>query len=255
MLVKNESGAGHWYDESGNPAYTLIGKNGKQRNTTLRDARTLNLYPSVTTIISVGAKPGLERWKQEQVLLASLTLPRLDGESESDWIERVVQDSRATGKDARDRGTKIHDVLESYFSLDFLPEWPVYVHNVNDALIDMFGHQLWLPEVSFAEKNLRFGGKVDLSCKEDIVKGFDGVVVDFKTTEKPLDKLDVWHDHELQLAAYRQGLNMPNARCAICYVNAVTNEVKLIEIEQEALEKAWLCFTHLLSFYRIKNNI
>jgi len=63
------------------------------------------------------------------------------------------------------------------------------------------------PEVSFAETNLRFGGKVDLSCKEDIVRGFDGVVVDFKTTEKGLDKLDVWSDHELQLAAYRQGLN------------------------------------------------
>jgi hypothetical protein len=255
MLVKNEQGAGHWYDEQGNPAYRIIGKNGKERNTTLRDARSLNLYPSVTTIISVAAKPGLERWKQEQLLLASLTLPRIDGESENDWIERVVQDGRTVGKDAAKRGTDIHDVLESYFSLDFLPEWPVYVHHVQEKLDEYFGPQLWRPEVSFAETNLRFGGKVDLSCKEDIVKGFDGIVVDFKTTEKPLDKLDVWPDHELQLAAYRQGLGMYNARCAICYVNALTNEVKLIEIEEDALEKAWLCFTHLLSFYRLRNNI
>ena len=255
MLVKNESAQGHWYDQQGNPAYTMIGKNGKERNTTLRDARVLNLYPSVTTILSVAARPGLERWKQEQLLLASLTLPRHEDEPELDWIARVVQDGRSVSKDAAKRGTDIHNVLESYFSLDFLPEWPIYVHKVQEALDEFFGPQLWLPEVSFADKNMCFGGKVDLSCKEDIVKGFSGIVVDFKTTTKPLDKLDVWSDHEMQLAAYRQGLGLYDGRCAICYVNAETNEVKLIEIDSATLETAWLSFTHLLSFYRIRNNI
>lgn len=255
MLVKSESGAGHWYDAEGNPAYTIIGKNGKERNTTLRDARTLNLYPSVTTIISVAARPGLERWKQEQLLLASLTLPRYDGETETDWIARVVQDGRSVGKEAAKRGTDIHNVLESYFSLDFLPEWPSYVHHVQEELDKLFGAQLWVPEKSFAETTMRFGGKVDLYCKEDIVKGFPGIVVDFKTTTKPLDKLDVVSDHEMQLAAYRQGLGLYEGRCAICYINSETNGVKVIEIDNETLEKAWKSFTHLLSYYQIQNNI
>ena len=62
----------HWYDRQGNPMYTVIGKNGKERNTTLRDARTMNLVPSVTTILNVAAKPALNVWLQRQVLMACL---------------------------------------------------------------------------------------------------------------------------------------------------------------------------------------
>jgi len=59
----------HWYDQNGDPAYTIIGKNGKERNVTLRDARELNLVPSVTTIIGVAAKPSLENWKIDQACI------------------------------------------------------------------------------------------------------------------------------------------------------------------------------------------
>ena len=30
---------GHWYDKDGNACHTIVGKNGKVRKTTLRDAR------------------------------------------------------------------------------------------------------------------------------------------------------------------------------------------------------------------------
>ena len=60
MLIKDQtSESGHWYDDQGNPAYEIIGANGKQRNTTLRDAKKLGLLPSVTTVLGVAAKPGL----------------------------------------------------------------------------------------------------------------------------------------------------------------------------------------------------
>ena len=84
MLIKDsQSESGHWYDKNGNPAYEIIGANGKQRNTTLRDAKKLGLLPSVTTVIGAVAKPGLNRWLQEQAILAALTLPRLEGEKVS----------------------------------------------------------------------------------------------------------------------------------------------------------------------------
>ena len=88
---------GHWYAPDGTPAYTIIGKNGKERNTTLRDARTLELRPSVTTIISVMAKPGLEQWKLNQVLMAALTMPRVEGETEPEYISRIIRDSKEQG--------------------------------------------------------------------------------------------------------------------------------------------------------------
>ena len=68
--------SGHWYEMDGTPRYRIVGKNGKERNTTLADARKLDLLPSVTTIMKEAAKPGLERWKGDQLLLSALTLTR-----------------------------------------------------------------------------------------------------------------------------------------------------------------------------------
>ncbi len=78
MIIKTvDSESGHWYAADGSPAYRIIGKNGKERNTTVKDARERNLVPSVTTVLGLVAKPGLNTWLQQQVLLAALTLPGL----------------------------------------------------------------------------------------------------------------------------------------------------------------------------------
>ena len=58
---KYKSEAGHWYTRDGEPMYTIIGANGKERNTTLRDAKKEGFVPSVTTILGMVAKPSLER--------------------------------------------------------------------------------------------------------------------------------------------------------------------------------------------------
>lgn len=247
MIIKEKvQENGHWYTKDGTPAYTTTGKTG-ERATTLRDARKLGLLPSTTTIIRMLSSAGLDLWKQQQVLLAALTLPRELNEPEQEWLKRVMQDSRATGAEAASRGTAIHAIIESYFEQVYMPEKPPYLEEIDKALEDAFGSQLWLSEKSFGHP-LGFGGKVDLMAK----KGF---VVDFKTKETDLDKVDVYFEHELQLASYREGLGMPTARCAIVFVNALTNQVKLIEIEQDRLQKGWECFEHLLRVYQIKNGI
>ena len=247
MIVKEKvAESGHWYQKDGTPAYTTIGKTG-ERATTLRDARKLGLLPSVTTINGMLSKAGLNSWLQQQVLLAALTLPRLPDEPEADWLARVMQDSKATGRDAAERGTAIHAIIQSYFEQVYMPEKPAYLESIDKALEDAFGSQLWISEKSFGHP-LGFGGKVDLMAK-------NGFVCDFKTKETDLDKVDVYFEHEMQLAAYREGLGMPTARCAIVFVNALTNQVKLIEIEQDRLQKGWECFEHLLRVYQIKNGI
>jgi hypothetical protein len=247
MIVKDkQQDTGHWYTKDGAPAYTIEGKTGV-RNTTLRDARKLGLLPSVTTINGMLSKAGLDTWKQQQVLLAALTLPRLADEPEADWLARVMQDSKATGREAAERGTAIHAVIEAYFDQVYMPEKPPYLDAVSKALLDAFGNQLWLSEKSFGHP-LGFGGKCDLMAKS-------GFVVDFKTKDADLDKVDVYFEHEMQLAAYREGLGVPNARCAIVFVNGTTNQVKLIEVEEQKLQNGWECFQHLLRVYQIKNGI
>lgn len=247
MLVKeNTSESGHWYLPDGSPAYRIVGKNGKERNSTVKDAREHGLLPSVTTIIGCAAKPALDVWKQQQAILSALTLPRLDYESEEDWLSRVVADSKETAKSAAERGTQIHGVIEAFYEGIYIPELPPYVRAVENAINEHFGSQLWISEKSFAYGG--FGGKCDLVAKS-------GFVVDFKTTEKDLDKLDYFFDHQMQLSAYRMGFEMPKARCAIVYVNALQNKAKLVEIPEDDLRIGWECFTHLLAFYRAKNKL
>lgn len=239
------SESGHWYTQSGDPAYTIIGKNGKERNTTVKDAREHNLVPSVTTILNIAAKPGLNNWLQQQVLLAALTLPRMDGEPESDWLDRVMSDSRSTGRQAAERGTAMHGVLEKFYRSKEAKIWPSYVIETDRALTEHFGEQDWTAETSFAHHK-GFGGKVDLSAPD--------IVVDFKTKEGSLDKVTAYHEHVMQLAAYSIGLDMGDARCANVFVNE-QGDVKIIEHSQKDLEDAWMCFECLLMFYKIKNNL
>jgi hypothetical protein len=247
MLVKeNTSESGHWYLPDGSPAYRIIGKNGKERNSTVKDAREHGLLPSVTTIIGCASKPALDVYKQQQAILAALTLPRLEGELEQDWLSRVVTDSKEHAKQAAERGTQIHGVIEAFYEGIYIPELPPYVRAVESAINEHFGSQLWISEKSFAYGG--FGGKCDLVAKS-------GFVVDFKTTEKDLDKLDYFFDHQMQLSAYRMGFEMPKARCAIVYVNALQNKAKLVEIPEDDLRIGWECFTCLLQFYRIKNKL
>ena len=248
MIVKEKlSESGHWYTKSGESAYTVRGANGQERPATLRDARKLGLLPSTTGIIRQLSSAGLDLWKQQQVLLAALTLPRLPDEPEADWLKRVMQDSRATGREAAERGTAIHAIIQSWFEGVYMPEKPPYINTIVDTLNNAFGSQLWLSERSFGHP-LGYGGKCDLMAKA-------GFVVDFKTKDTDLDKVDVYFEHEMQLAAYREGLGVPSARCAIVFVNGTTDQVKLIEIEQDRLQKGWECFEHLLRVYQIKNGL
>ena len=244
MIITAESNSGHWYTADGQPSYTRIAKNGNVRATTLRDAKKEGLLPSVTTIINVLSKPGLDRWKQEQVLLASLTLPRLENEPEADWLKRVTEDSRSTGKDAIARGSAMHNVLEAYFTQVYMPEYPNYTQRTEEVLRNHFGDQFWHCEKSFAHE-LGYAGKCDLYSDEDIV-------VDFKTKES-LENAAVYDEHILQLSAYAHGLKMPTARCAIVFVSETETQVH--EIDQEDLQRGWKMFQCLLTYFRIKNNL
>jgi hypothetical protein len=255
MEIKHSKESGHWYDRLGNPAYTTIGANGKERNTTLRDARKDNLVPSVTTVMKVAAAPGLERWKQEQVLLSALTLPRQEGESESDWINRIMEDSKESGRKAADRGTQIHAAIQQAFEGDvYDDQFAGHIEGADNAITEHFGQHDWICELAFAHV-LGYGGKVDMHTISQTDQRV-GIVVDIKTKEfGPDDKIEGYDEHLMQLAAYRMGLLMPKARCANVFVSRNNPGLaKIIEWSEEDLQRGWAMFTRLLDFWQIKNN-
>ena len=245
----------HWYcAKTGEPRYTTIGKNGKERNTTLRDAKTNQgtLVPSVSTINSQLSKSGLDTWKQTQVLYAATENPRLDGEGEKEWVNRILYLAQQKSKDAANRGTLIHDFLESFYSQYSLLEWPTYVRKVDDAITAHFGSQLWIPEQSLVNAQEGYGGKCDLYCKSR--HDFSGIVIDFKTTEKSPGELTPYIEHTMQLAAYREVLS-PSARCANVYVNGETGEVAIYEHKEQDLRDGYEMFLSLLKIYKLKNKL
>jgi len=232
----------HWYcATTGAPRYTTIGKNGKERSTTLRDAKSApgTLVPSVSTINSQLSKSGLDTWKQTQAVLAAAENPRGLQETEKEYVDRILYLAKAKSREAADRGTLIHDWIESFYNQEFVPEMPAYVRAVDEAVTAHFGTQLWIPEQSLVNAQEGYGGKCDLYCKPR--HDFSGVVIDFKTTEKAPGEQTPWLEYTLQLAAYREVL-APSARCANVYINGTTGEVAIYEHSEQDLRDGYEMF-------------
>jgi hypothetical protein len=248
MLFKKEYAkeSTHWYAKDGTPAYEVPAKDGSMRATTLRDARKLSLVPSVTQVLSVVAKPGLEAWKMQNTILAALTLPRFPGESDDAFAVRVVQDSKKQAQEAAALGSSIHASLEKWYSDEAIPsEHAEYVGAVHHAVKQHFGEREWVAEKSFAH-SLGFGGKVDLHCE-------DGIVLDFKTSAfDDAEKKEGYDEHLMQGAAYGEGLHMIGPRIANVYIStSVPGLVKIIEWSPEDRERGWYMFSCLLRYWKL----
>ena len=244
----------HWYCAiTGAPRYTSIGKNGKERNTTLRDAKANpgTLVPSVSTINGQLSKDGLNSWLQGEAVKATVDNPKNPQETEKEYVDRILYIAKQKSQEAMTRGTLIHDFLESFYAQEYLPDMPAYVRKVDDAITAHFGAQLWIPEQSLVNQE-GYGGKCDLYCKPR--HDFGGVVIDFKTTEKSPGELTPYLEHTLQLAAYREVL-APSARCANVYVNGETGEVAIYEHTEQALRDAYEMFLALLKIYKLKTGL
>ena len=238
----------HWYcAKTGTPRYTTTGKNGKERNTTLRDAKSSpgTLVPSVSTILSQLSKSGLDTWKQTEAIKAAAENPRGLQEEEKQYIARILDLSKSKSREAADRGTLIHNFIEAHYNGDFITDRPAYVSMVVQAIEAHFGVQDWIAEKSLVSPE-GYGGKCDLYC--------NGVVIDFKTTEKSPGELTPYYEHTLQLAAYRQILS-PGAKCANVYINGTTNEVAIYEHDEQDLKDGYEAFLSLLNVYRLKNKL
>lgn len=218
----------HWYTKTGEPCYEIRAKNGSMRPTTLRDARKLGLVPSVTTVLSVIAKPQLEVWKVKQGILAALTLERNPDESDESFIARVLRDSQEQARQAADEGTRIHDAIECYYKGRAVPaQYLPHVEAVKGEIARLFPHvDDWIAERSFSHPQ-GFGGKVDLHSPST------GIVIDFKGKDGDFsDGKRIAYDQHLQLSAYRVGLGfgLREAVCANVFVSrthpgAVTSHV------------------------------
>jgi len=239
--------SGHWYTQEGEPMYTIIGANGKERNTTLRDAKKEHLVPSVTTVLGMIAKPSLENWKINQALNSALTLEKDPLESIEEFAYRCKQDSKRIGQEAAKKGTKIHAMIER----GFLGEGTSKTYKIIQAWLDEnFPNEEWIAEDSFCA-DLGYGGKIDLYSKS-------GIFVDFKTKDnlegKDPAKL-VYDEHGMQLSAYAQGCGYDDVERVSIFVDREDNELIACHIwDKKSQDKHREMFNSILNYWKLVKN-
>ena len=238
----------HLYSPDGKPVYQVpyADPSKGMRDATLADARKLGLFPSVTEIFSVMAKPGLENWKIDQMMLACLTSTQLENETEESFIKRVKADAIETSIIARDKGQAIHDAVDKVFK-EIEPEEHFNTakeieHNITTYLDVNSGYEA---EISFANP-IGYGGRIDLLHRKA------GIIIDLKTKEK-LDmgaKPPAYDEHCMQLVAYANGIGMPNARLVNVFSDWDGNCL-FREWEQSEKERAWEMFLVCFSLWKL----
>ncbi len=246
---------GHWYDKDGTPCYEVPYKDESKgmRSATIKDARKYGWVPSVTTIINVLDKPGLNNWLQGQTLLAAATTPRNDLPDEL-WIKKVKSSAGEVARIARDTGSEIHNAIEHVFKAHNDPFYSLptqhldLAQSVYTAVIGRYGKGRWSPELSFGN-DMGFGGKADL------IHIMDNIVIDFKTKEK-LQKKMGYDEHLMQLTAYAYGFGMEdidNRTLVNCFVSW-DGEIEFVEwSKEEEQERAWMMFKSCLNLWMLKN--
>lgn len=212
MNLINREASSHWYDWRNGlfvPMYEVPKKNGDgMKAVTLREARELLLWPSVTNVQSVMGKPGLEAWKIEQAIIAALTLPPRPNEQADDFAHRIVADMEAQSHAAKAFGHKIHDAIAMILnknrdvdgiSRDLIP----YVQGL---FVFLEEHHVMIFDTERVVGNRSYGyaGTLDLECS---LSKHGHAIVDFKTQRirrsangelKPI----FYPEWSIQLAAY-----------------------------------------------------
>lgn len=247
----NESG--HYYHPiTGDACHTIIGKNGKERHTTLRDAKKFGWFPSVTTISKILSAPELDRWKQQQVLMASLTLPKIEDESEEEYCKRIMEDAFKQVDDAADLGTRIHAALENHFQgRPYDPELRLYVDTVNRWAIDN-GVVFLDHEVRLVNREVGYAGTTDAKIS---VMDRDGTgTLDFKSRKsKPEYPMKPWAKEPMQIAAYR-ACHGTDFGVNVFVSTTEPGRVEATWYEADELDREYEAFKHVVSVWQHFNN-
>ena len=225
MAFVRPDNSAHWYTADGKPRHTR--KNGKP--TTLKDARVEGLFPSVTSILNVIAKPALESWKIEQGILSALKLSREDEESMDDFAKRIVRDMKVSTSGAAEFGTKVHNVLERYNKDQSTPDEDDEVYGWFKEYQPWFDQnitEVYQAETVLVNHKHGYAGTVDLVANHNL---WGKCVIDFKTqrVKRSARFYETWI---YQLSAYHQCIE-GDTKCLSLVIDS--------KAPSEPVEKLW----------------
>ena len=249
----------HWYNGSGTSCHTVPGKDGMDRNTTLRDARKLNLYPSVTTVIGgVLVNRGLAIWMQNIILEAAFSLPpQTNANDFEEYGRRVKLDADEFGKVAREFGSKLHNEIDQ-FNRNMIAHRIHEIHGESAPWMEKYRD--WfdenITEVISSEEtvvNPEFGyaGTMDLVADH---KEHGIVVIDFKTQKFKNGKVNFYDSWNYQLAAYSKCVpGYPQTLNVAIDSSEASAPVEKLWTAQES-KRGWDVFRRACEIWQLQKN-
>lgn len=243
-----------WYTKEGVCVNEVEGANGNIRKCTLREARKENLIPSVTSVLSIIAKPQLEKWKMAQVADACYMFSE-GGRTKEEWIERVIEMANQNMDVARDNGTEIHGKIDRWLLDDCPTPQCAHTEAARKALDEMgVSREAFEVERSFSVKieGVWVAGKCDLhypSWK---------TIIDWKSTKSACGPKDVvgYDAHVIQLAAYSAALfgNLDSKCVNVFLSTSVEGAFKVVHWDSEELERGWEIYRAAYQLWTLSKN-
>ena len=269
------SDSSHYYTLDGKACHTQTCKPGAKnttRPTTIADARKQGLFPSVSAITGVLGSSALVGYMQREVGKAAYKRPTIHPETEAEYVNYLVKQSKEDGSDAANLGTEVHAGLESYYGEPLLPQGEASVTLPSGDVVDRWelmepaikaidGLNATIQESEKIVVNAPYGyaGTTDLT----FTKGDAYGIIDFKTKRtKKGKKIVPYETQPMQIAAYLAGVwglghDYPIGAGASGYnIYISTTEVgrvEVVEYSNEDLLEAWGAFKNCLALYRYIN--
>jgi len=261
IITKPTLGSSHWYSLDGKPCHTVPNKDGDgTRTTTLRDARKLNLLPSVTTIIGILDKPQLTKWKMREAAKAAIAIPGPQGEEPLErFADRAIEHAMSQVGEAADLGTKIHNAIENLMrgsAEEPSKEMQPYVKPVLEWMRSV-GVKVTHSEIVLVNAVHGFAGRVDALFTWGDGFGKMGIL-DFKTKKtKEGEKVEAYDEHLLQLAAYAAthygAGQLQHVVAANLFISSTEpGRLEVVKHDKERMVAAYEAFTQMCAIWRFR---
>jgi hypothetical protein len=240
----------HWYDKDGNACFEVAkAKGGGTRPTTLADARKLNLYPSVTTVLSVMAKPQLDDWKLQQVAERAFSNPPQDNEEVGTYARRTIDGAFEQVTDAADLGTAIHSAIEAHFKGELVPEAMQVFIKPTVAALEAAGIKIVQHELRLVNHAIGYAGTTDAVMIRDGQQG----ILDFKSRKtKAGVKCEPWETEPMQIAAYGVAKfgSVPLCGANVYISTTEPGRVEIVAYDHNQMSNAWYAFQSVVFLWQ-----
>jgi len=260
----------HIYEKINNdtivPQHFTTSSKGSSRASTLRDFKKWlsegrEVRPSVTTIMSMFNKEGLNLWRIREHILTAYNYQFAKSEQKyafmDDFVDAIIQETKERLDEAPKARTDFHDKIHNYIDDELYPDDKDY--DLCESIINLLFDSCNLSEDAkfYSEKNFitsSYGGQADLL----IIDKNNNWIIDFKTKQHERQfkagKM-AYPEHAMQLSAYRVGLDKKDAKCANVFICLENGDIDFCGHEEANLLKQYEIFSLAVKMWYLTNNI